>query len=131
MHFEKTFCHVVYVEHLDDGIHAFVQFFGAIQFWIQLGPSQISCAPPQGSLATLDPVTGEEVFRRVPRLSLPPFQEGLVDALLPVRKLNGGAARRGAKTEEMLKVKEIRVDGQLMVPAKPWVVWSWTGSISK
>ena len=124
-------CHVIYVETSDEGIQAFVQFFGAVQVWMKLGSLQTSGDRHEGFLATLDPITGAEVFRKVQHLDLPPFRAGLVDALLPIRKLNLAAARRGAKTNEMIKVKEIRVDGELKAPVKPWCLTSWTGDILK
>lgn len=124
-------CHVIYVEQRDDHIHGFVQLFGAVQFWIQLA-TQVSSHHPDAFIAKLDPVTGTESFDNVPPLNLPPFCEGLVDAMAPIRKLNAGAAQRGAATTEMVKVNEIRVDGvPLKAPMRPYWVTSWTGVLPK
>lgn len=124
-------CHVIYIEQAEGCIHAFVQFFGALQFWIGL-TSPISDSYSHALLATLDPVTGVEDFVNRSPLRLPPFREGCLDAMLPIKKLNAAAARRGAKVAEMIRVHEIRVDGvPLQVPPKPYVALSWTGDVPR
>jgi hypothetical protein len=124
-------CHVIYAEQRDDFIHGFVQLFGSIQFWVQLA-TRVPRRYSDALIAILDPVTGIEKFAGIPRLSLPPFREEVVDALEPVRKLNACAAQRGAKTAEMLKVNEVCVDGvPLRAQLKPYWVTSWTGDRRK
>jgi hypothetical protein len=123
-------CHLIYVEQAASRIHAFVQFFGAVQFWVALATS----APgvnDKALLAVLDPVTGAETFGDVTPLQIPPFRDQLVDAMLPIRKLNAGAAKRGAKIAEMIKVNEIRVDGVPLKPFRPYCATSWTGDVLK
>lgn len=122
-------CLVIYAEQGDDCIHGFVQLFGAVQFWVRLA-AQVSGRRTDALIAKLDPVTGAESFGSLPPLNLPPFREGMVDGLAPMRKLNAGAAHRGARTAEMLKVNEIRVDGvPLKAPPRPYWMSSWTGYV--
>ena len=123
-------CHVIYIEQFERRIHAFVQFFGALQFWIQLAVSSTQVYDV-AFLATLDPISGVERFGEIVPLHLSPFEPGyLVDALLPIKKLNSGAAKRGGKTSEMIMLTGVQVDG-VEVPMKPYRVTSWTGDIPK
>jgi len=123
-------CHVIYLEQVDRRIHAFVQFFGALQFWIQLAGSSTQVYD-KAFLATLDPVSGVECFVEVGPLHLSPFDpDCLIDALLPIRKLNSGAAKRGGRTSEMIKLTGLKADG-VEVPLKPYRATSWTEDIPK
>jgi hypothetical protein len=108
-----------------------VQFLGAIQFWVRL-TSPVAKLYSQALLATLDPVTGQETFVSRPPLQVTPFRVGLVDFLLPVKKLNAAAVTRGASVAEMLRVREVRVDGvALPLPRKQYRTVSWTGNVPK
>jgi len=123
-------CHVIYVEQQARGLQAIVQFFGSLQFWAELTP-EVSGTYDKAMMATLDPVTGVEQFNQITPLGLPRFLEGVVvDALLPIKKLNSGAAKRGGKTHEMISVKRVHVDGVEVAP-KPYLAISWTGDIPR
>ena len=123
-------CHVAYVEQLGGLIHAFVQFFGSIQFWVSL-THRASVSRSCALLAKLDPVTGEESFLEMIPLQLPPFRDAWVDARAPIRKLNASAVKRGSKVAEMIKINEVRVDGVPVNLRKPYWVTSWTGDVPK
>jgi len=123
-------CHVIYVEQIGECIHAFVQFFGSVQFCVVL-KSRASSLQTRGFIGRLDPVTGAESFSEVPALVLPPFRDCVVDAMVPIRKLNTAAVKRGSKVAEMIRLNEVRVDGVVVRSGKPYWVTSWTGDLSK
>jgi len=123
-------CHVVYVEQVDSLLHAFVQFFGAIQVYVSL-TKNASVNRSWAFLGTLDPITAVESFSERAPLRLLPFREGWLDAMGPIRKLNASAVRRGAKVAEMIKINQVRVDGVTVEREKPYWVTSWTRDVPK
>jgi len=127
----EELCHVIYVEERERTIHAIVQFFGGVQFWVELG-SQVSRNYEKAILAVLDPVSGVERFDAIDPLRLEPWtSDDVIDAMMPVKKLNAGAVARGAQTPEMLKARSVTLDGvEHRLPKRYWVT-GWTGNVPK
>lgn len=122
-------CHTIYLEEQEGGIHGVVQFFGCFQAYITLS-DKASRSYKDGFLATLDPTTGEERFREVPRLGISKWTgEDIADRLSPIRKFNAYARQRGAKSDA-LDVSSVRGEDGVERKAK-WSIpgVSWTGDI--
>jgi hypothetical protein len=73
--FSPALAHLIYVERRETGLQGIVRFFGAYQYFCQIGPPTDS-RPSSASLAVLDPVEGVESLRVVtPRnLNQPPTE---------------------------------------------------------
>lgn len=56
--------HLIHVAREQSGIYGIVQFFGTYQFYCEIGPA-ILLSDSAGYFATLDPITGEEIFRQM------------------------------------------------------------------
>lgn len=121
----SSLSHVIYIEQQMNRLQAFVQFFGSIQFWVEL-TTQVDRSYETALVASLDPITGIEKFDEITPLGLPPFSPGLVDPIAPIKKLNASAAERGGRTNEMIKINRVQGDGKNILPT-PYVVTSWTG----
>jgi HNH endonuclease len=119
----KPLCHTIYVEQSQGIIHGIVQFFGSFQLWIKLSSEPVH-ESETAMIATLDPISGDEEFREIaPRLDIPICKgDEEVDSTTPVRKFNLGAAWRGARTPETLKLTKI--DGVDIPRVKPYSNWS-------
>lgn len=92
-------------------------------FWVARGSRLYPCF-------SLDPISGVENWNEIEPLQLAPWdRDVLIDTLLPIKKLNAGAANRGAQTEEMIRLKTLTLNG---VPVFPrfWTT-SWTGDVPK
>lgn len=128
----KPLCHAIYVEQAEGIVHGVVQFFGSFQFWVKLS-SRISCPSETAMIATLDPISGIEEFREIPRLGIPVCKgDETVDSATPIRKFNLGAAWRGAKKSEILSLTKITTDdGTELFPTQPYSAVSWTGDVPK
>ena len=122
-------CHTIYLEEQEGAIHGLVQFFGCFQAYINLS-HKASRPYENGFLATLDPTTGKETFRNIPRLKIKRWTGNeLADQLSPIKKFNAYAYQRGAKSDA-LDVSSVRSADGVEHRAKgsiPGV--SWTGDI--
>jgi hypothetical protein len=122
-------CHTIYLEAQEGVIHGVVQFFGCFQACITLS-DKASRSYKDGFLATLDPTTGEERFREVPRLGISKWTgNDIADQLSPIRKFNAYARQCGAKADA-LDVSSVRSEDGVERKAK-WSIpgVSWTGDI--
>ena len=127
----EELCHVIYVEERKGTIHAIVQFFGGLQFWVQLG-SEVRRNYEKAMLAVLDPVSGVERFDATDPLRIEPWRaDDVIDAMMPVKKINAGAVARGAQTPEMLKARSITLNGVEHRLPKRYRATGWTGNIPK
>jgi len=122
-------CHTIYIEEQKGIIHGVVQFFGCFQAHITL--SDKASRPYQnGFLATLDPTSGQETFREIPRLGISRWTgNDTADQLSPIKKFNTYARQRGAKSD-VLDVSSVRNEDGVERKAK-WSIpgVSWTGDI--
>ncbi len=110
-------CHTIYLEEQDGIIHGIVQFFGCFQAYITLSDIA-SRSYKNGFLATLDPTTGEEIFREVHRLGIEKWSgSATADQLSPIRKFNAYARQRGARSEA-LDVSSVRSEDGVERKAK-------------
>ena len=123
--------HMIYVEQRDKSIQAFVQFFGALQFWVELS-SDSSMSYDKATCATLDPVSGIEDLSDIVPLGLNRWDpEGVIDPLLPIKKLNADATIRGAQ-QQMIWLNTVTLDGvEVEVFRRPYSALSWTGDVPK
>jgi hypothetical protein len=93
--------HLIYVERGAAGLQGIVRFFGAHQYFCQIGPPRDQ-RPSCALLAVLDPVEGAESFYALPRLNLsqPPSEmaESAVAAATSAwaTQLSQSARQRGA-----------------------------------
>ena len=122
--------HLVYVEQSDQLLHAFVQFFGSIQLWIEL-TNATKAKYEMAALGSLDPLTGVETFCQIAPLQISPWQPGLADASVTLTKLNRNALQRGAKTNEIFKAKANKADGVELQSRGAYSAFSWTGFVPK
>ncbi|MFY9949174.1 MAG: HNH endonuclease [Candidatus Sulfotelmatobacter sp.] len=122
-------CHVIYLEEHEGTLHGVVQFFGSFQAYITLSNS-VSRSYERGLLATLDPTTGQENFRVIPRLGIKKWRGNeTADQLSPIKKFNACARQVGAKSD-VLNVSSVTSEDGVERKAK-WSIpgWSWTGDI--
>jgi hypothetical protein len=122
-------CHTIYLEEQQGTIHGVVQFFGCFQAYLTLSDNA-SRPYKDGLLATLDPTTGEEIFREMQSLGISKWSgKDTADQLSPVRKFNAYARQRGAKSDA-LDVSSVTSEDGLERKAK-WSIpgVSWTGDI--
>ncbi len=94
-------CHTIYLEEQEGVIHGLVQFFGCFQAYITLS-ERASRSNKHALLATLDPTTGEERFRRVAPLGIRKWTgNDAADRLSPIEKFNSYARQREAKSDAL------------------------------
>jgi hypothetical protein len=93
--------HLIYVERRETGLQGIVRFFGAHQYFCQIGPPTDQ-RPLGALLALLDPVEGAESFRALPPLNLnqPPTEMTENSAAAAIAawatQLSQSARQRGA-----------------------------------
>ena len=124
-----SLCHTIYLEEQEGLIHGVVQFFGCFQAYVTLS-DKASRPYEHGFLAILDPTSGQETFREIPRLGISPWTgNDTADQLSPIKKFNAHAHRRGAKSD-VLDVSSVRSEDGVERNAK-WSIpsLSWTGDI--
>jgi hypothetical protein len=122
-------CHAIYIEEHDGIIHGVVQFFGAFQCYIKLSDI-VSRSYDSGLLATLDPTTGAEVFRELPRLGISKWTgKEMADQLAPIKKFNRDAMERGAKSVALDVSGVAGEDGIEQTVRASLFGWSWTGDM--
>lgn len=99
--FPPALAHLIYVERSETGLQGIVRYFGAYQYFCQIGPLR-DTRPPGAFLAVLDPVGGAESVGAVPplKLSQPPTEmtEGAAAAAMAswATQLYQAARQRGA-----------------------------------
>jgi HNH endonuclease len=122
-------CHTIYIEEYEGIVHSIVQFFGCFQCSIRLSDS-VSRSYENGLLATLDPTTGEEMFREIPRLRIRKWTgDEAADQLSSVKKFNEYARQKGAKSIALDVTAVTGGDGVVHTAKSSLVGWSWTGDI--
>ncbi|MGA8199205.1 MAG: hypothetical protein WB814_04030, partial [Candidatus Sulfotelmatobacter sp.] len=92
--------------------------------------NSVSRSYERGLLATLDPTTGQENFRVIPRLGIKKWRGNeTADQLSPIKKFNACARQVGAKSD-VLNVSSVTSEDGVERKAK-WSIpgWSWTGDI--
>jgi hypothetical protein len=123
-------CHTIYLEEQEGIIHGVVQFFGCFQAYITLS-DRASRSYKNAFLATLDPTSGQETLREIPRLGVGKWTGNeTADQLSPIKKFNAYARQRGAKSDA-LDVSSVRSEDGVERKAK-WSIpgFSWTGEHS-
>jgi hypothetical protein len=122
-------CHTIYIEEQEGVIHGVVQFLGCFQAYVTLS-TRASRSYSSGFLATLDPTSGRETFREIPRLGISRWTGNeAADQLSPIKKFNAYARHYGAKSD-VLDVSSVTSEDGVERKAKSSIpVFSWTGDI--